>query len=183
MATTLWLVRHGETSANADGVFQGHIDVVLNERGEQQAEAVGRRLSSVRFDAVYASDLQRAARTAEIIVDGRHEVILDSDLREMHYGVLQGTRYHQAPDILEAHGLAESWNSGAFHRKGTAAPGGESLRQFRHRSRRFVQRVDEAHPPDAEHHILVVAHGGKLSVLTTVLLEPPSLQQTFVPIR
>jgi broad specificity phosphatase PhoE len=174
MTTTIWLVRHGETSANADGVFQGHLDVVLNERGEEQARAVGAALSDVRFDAVYASDLQRAARTAELIVDGRHEVVLDPDLREMHYGVLQGTRYHEAPSLLSEHGLSEAWKSGAFHRKGMAAPGGESIRQFRSRSRRFVRRIDEQHPPDDGHHILVVAHGGKLSVLMTVLLDLPA---------
>jgi broad specificity phosphatase PhoE len=178
MATTLWLVRHGETSSNAEGVFQGHLDVVLNERGEQQAAAVGQRLAEVEFDAVYASDLQRAARTAEIIVGERHEVILDPDLREMHYGVLQGARYHDAPTLLSQHGLGDAWTSGDFHRKGTAAPGGESIRQFRSRSRRFVQRIDATHPPDAGHHILVVAHGGKLSVLMTVLLGLPAYSRS-----
>ncbi len=178
MATTLWLVRHGETSANAEGVFQGHLDVVLNQRGEQQAAAVGQQLAKVEFDAVYASDLQRAARTAEIIVAGRHEVVLDPDLREMHYGVLQGARYHDAPTVLSEHGLGDAWTSGEFHRKGTAAPGGETIRQFRSRSRRFVQRIDATHPPDAGHHILVVAHGGKLSVLMTVLLGLPAYNRS-----
>lgn len=174
MATTLWLVRHGETSSNAEGVFQGHLDVVLNERGEKQAAAVGERLANVEFDAVYASDLQRAARTAEIIVAGRDEVILDPDLREMHYGVLQGARYHDAPSLLEQHGLGQAWTSGEFQRKGTAAPGGESIRQFRGRSRRFVQRIDATHSPEAGEHVLIVAHGGKLSVLLTVLLNLPA---------
>lgn len=177
MATTLWLVRHGETSSNAEGVFQGHLDVVLNERGEQQAAAVGVRLAHIRFEAVYASDLQRAARTAEIVVAGRHEVVLDPDLREMHYGVLQGAHYHDAPTLLDEHGLGDAWKSGEFHRKGTAAPGGESIRQFRSRSRRFVQRIDAMHPADAGHNILVVAHGGKLSVLMTVLLGLPTFSR------
>lgn len=174
VATTLWLVRHGETSANADGVFQGHLDVLLNERGELQAAAVGGQLATIDFDAVYASDLQRAARTAEIIVAGRCDVTLDPDLREMHYGILQGTRYHEAPELLDRHGLGDAWKSGEFHRKGTAAPGGESIRQFRSRSRRFVKHIDEAHPPTASHNVLVVAHGGKLSVLMTVLLDLPA---------
>jgi broad specificity phosphatase PhoE len=170
-------VRHGETASNAEGVFQGHLDVVLNQRGEQQAASVGQRLADVNLDAVYASDLQRAARTAEIIVAGRLGVQLDPDLREMHYGVLQGSRYHDAPALLDAHGLSESWNSGDFHRKGTAAPGGESVRQFRARSRRFIQRLDRTHPPNEAHHILIVAHGGQLSVLLTVLLGLPAVSR------
>jgi broad specificity phosphatase PhoE len=177
VTTTLWLVRHGETSSNADGVFQGHLDVGLNQHGEDQAAAVGERLACIDFDAVYASDLQRAARTADIIVGGRCPVTLDPDLREMHYGVLQGVRYHDAPSVLASHGLSDAWNSGEFHRKGMASPGGESLRQFRNRSRRFVERIDRCHPSDAGHNVLIVAHGGKLSVLMTVLLDIPSLSR------
>jgi broad specificity phosphatase PhoE len=173
MALSIWLVRHGETEANAAGVFQGHIDVALNARGEEQAAAVGCHLAEVRFDAVYASDLQRAARTAEIIVAGRHTVVLDPDLREMHYGVLQGARYHEAASILSDHGLAELWSSGELHRRGLAVPGGETLRRFRSRSRRFVDRLEHLHAPDEDYRVLVVAHGGKLAVLLTVLLDLP----------
>src|SRR5688500_18097066 len=125
MALTIWLVRHGETEANASGVFQGHLDVQLNQRGEEQAAAVGRHLAGIAFDAVYASDLQRAARTADLIVGGRNEIVLDPDLREMHYGVLQGRHYHEAAEALEAHGLSELWSSGEMHRRGLAVPGGE----------------------------------------------------------
>jgi broad specificity phosphatase PhoE len=173
MALTIWLVRHGETEANAAGVFQGHIDVALNARGEEQAAAVSRHLARVQFDAVYASDLQRAARTAEIIVAGRQPVVLDPDLREMHYGVLQGARYHEAAEILNLHGLAELWSSGELHRRGLAVPGGESLRRFRSRSRRFVERLEQQHDANNDRNVLVVAHGGKLAVLLTVLLELP----------
>lgn len=173
MALTIWLVRHGETESNAAGMFQGHLDVELNARGEQQAAAVGRYLSGVEFDAVYASDLRRAARTAKIIVGDQLPIVLDPDLREMHYGVLQGVRYHEAADILQEHGLAEVWSSGDLHRRGLALPGGESLRRFRSRSRRFAQRLEETHPLDADQQVLVVAHGGKLAVLLTVLLGLP----------
>jgi broad specificity phosphatase PhoE len=173
MALTIWLVRHGETESNAAGVFQGHLDVALNQRGEAQAAALGRHLADVRFDAVYASDLQRAARTAEIVVDGRNDVVLEPDLREMHYGVLQGARYHEAADILHPHGLAELWSSGELHRRGLAVPGGETPRRFRSRSRRFVERLERRHAADEGHQVLVVAHGGKLAVLLTVLLDLP----------
>jgi broad specificity phosphatase PhoE len=173
MALIIWLVRHGETHSNRDGVFQGHLDIELNERGEEQARRVGEYLAGVRFDAVYASDLQRAAHTARLIAGDCVDVTLDPDLREMHYGVLQGVRYREAHQALEPHGLAEQWSSGEFHRRGLALPGGESLRRFRSRSSRFVGRLERAHPPDEDHQVLVVAHGGKLAVLLTVLLGLP----------
>jgi broad specificity phosphatase PhoE len=49
-------------------------------------------------------------------------------------------------------------------------PDGESLRQFRNRSARFVRRVDAAHLHEPDANVLVVAHGGQLAVLLTVLL-------------
>ena len=101
MTLTLWLVRHGETTSNADGMFQGHLDVGLNQRGEQQARAVGAYFRDRQFDAVFASDLERAARTAQLIVGKGVEVTLDARLREMHYGVLQGVRYIDAAATLE----------------------------------------------------------------------------------
>lgn len=170
----LWLVRHGETGSNAAGIFQGHLDIELNERGEAQAVAVGERLRTIDFKAVFSSDLLRAARTAEIIVDGRYPVIVDPDLREIHYGVLQGVSYSDAGRILEPHGLAEAWESGEIHRGRKALPEGESLRQFRVRSSRFVQRLDSNYGDSPDADVLIVAHGGKLAVLLTVLLGIPA---------
>jgi broad specificity phosphatase PhoE len=172
--TTFWLVRHGETASNAQGVFQGQLDVGLNARGESQADAVAARLANTPLRRVYASDLSRAARTAEIIAAPHGlKVQLDPDLREMHYGVLQGVAYRDAPTILEAHGLADAWGAGLFSRRGIAPPGGESARQLRNRAARFVRRMADEHPPTSGDHILVVAHGGLLRVLTTVLLGLP----------
>lgn len=169
----LWLVRHGETTSNAGGVFQGHLDVELNERGVVQARAVGRCLASVEFAAIYASDLQRAARTADLIA-GERPVILDPKLREMHYGVLQGVPYSDAAEVLRPHGLHEAWLAGDIHRGRHALPQGESLQQFRRRAARFVEALDRNFLERADANILVVAHGGQLAVLLTVLLGMPA---------
>lgn len=172
MALTIWLVRHGETASNADGMFQGHLDTPLNERGESQAREVGCYLTDVTFDAVYASDLERAARTAELIVNGRQTIVLDADLREMNYGVLQGVRYIDAESTLRSHGMAEAWATGEVQRRGMALPGGESQRRFRVRSKRFVAMLERIHG-SGDRSVLVVAHGGKLATLLTVLLDLP----------
>jgi broad specificity phosphatase PhoE len=63
----LIFIRHGETEWNASLRYQGHMNIPLNERGRSQARAAAARLASYRPAALYASDLARAAETAEII--------------------------------------------------------------------------------------------------------------------
>ncbi|XP_020517632.1 phosphoglycerate mutase-like protein 4 isoform X4 [Amborella trichopoda] len=68
--TEIVVVRHGETTWNASGRIQGHLDVELNEVGLQQAIAVAERLSKEsEIAAVYSSDLKRAFDTAKIIAE------------------------------------------------------------------------------------------------------------------
>jgi broad specificity phosphatase PhoE len=175
---TVWLVRHGETDSNADGIFQGQLDVPLNARGELQARAVAERLAGVTFDAIYASDLQRAARTAELMAEP-HDlcVTLDRDLRERHYGTLQGARYDQARELLAALGMTSAGEGGV----GSATlPGGETLVALRRRARSFSRRLRETHPPEAGQTVLIVSHGGLLRVLLTAMLDlPAAARQRF----
>jgi 2,3-bisphosphoglycerate-dependent phosphoglycerate mutase len=94
----LWLIRHGETTWNAEGRIQGQTDARLSELGIRQAKALAKRLSDRKFDAVYSSDSGRAIQTANIIFPGQN-LCLDARLREMHYGVLEGkTRAEFSPD-------------------------------------------------------------------------------------
>lgn len=70
MKTTVIIVRHGQSTSNAQRIIQGHHDTaVLTELGEQQARTVGKTLDSLSLDAVYASPLKRARRTCELIVE------------------------------------------------------------------------------------------------------------------
>ena len=90
-ATTLVLVRHGETAWNAEGRIQGHLDIPLNEIGLAQAAAVGTHLRAENFDAIYSSDLLRAYRTASpVVANPETDIVRDERLRERHLGVLHG---------------------------------------------------------------------------------------------
>lgn len=172
----MYLVRHGETQSNLERVFQGHIDTHLTERGVEQAQCVGEWLNSMNFDAMYSSDLARAANTARAVASSRNgaEIVFDKDLREMHYGVLQGVPIADFAKVLEPYGVASEWGNGAFSVKGVAPPGGESIRSLRNRVTRFVARVEAEFPPEEQHSVLVVTHGGFLRVMMTVLLELPT---------
>lgn len=173
MPTKIWLIRHGETQSNLDRVFQGHLDTPLTERGYQQARAVGAALKGVDFDAVYSSDLTRAAETARSIVPNRNDVVLDERLRELNYGVLQGVAIDRFRDVLAVHGVAESWGPGVFSQNGMAPPEGESISDLRQRLENFTSDLFAAHPGEREQQVLLVAHGGTLRVLMTLLLDLP----------
>jgi probable phosphoglycerate mutase len=82
-------VRHGQSTWNADGRWQGQADPPLSELGIAQAEAAARAVDGV--DAIWASDLVRARRTASILAAPRGlDVVADARLRERDAGEWTG---------------------------------------------------------------------------------------------
>lgn len=89
----IYVIRHGQTLFNYLKRVQGWSDSPLTDLGILQAEAVGKHLSSVSFDAIYTSDLKRAVDTAKIISDKQSTEIsiqISSLLREAYYGGFEG---------------------------------------------------------------------------------------------
>ena len=71
MATRVIIVRHGQSTYNAQKIIQGRCnESVLTDKGIKDAQLVGKALSSLQIDAFYCSPLQRAKQTAEIILSG-----------------------------------------------------------------------------------------------------------------
>jgi len=89
MFPCVYLVRHGETEWSASGKHTGRTDIPLTAVGERKAEALGGRLEGVKFERVFASPLQRAARTCALAGFG-DAVKLDPDLLEWNYGDYEG---------------------------------------------------------------------------------------------
>ena len=98
MSRVLVLLRHGESTANADDVFGGWLDFPLTNRGRDQAAAAGRLIRDAGIDpgAVHTSLLTRAIDTADIVVaearSGNPPIRRSWRLNERHYGALQGRR-------------------------------------------------------------------------------------------
>ena len=164
--TRLVMVRHGETAWNAEGRIQGHIDVALNELGEAQAEALGKRLACEHFDAVYASDLQRAYRTAcPAVREPGRSIVTDRRLRERHLGVLQGLTGGEA---RAGHPVA--WEAFKSRQPDLPLEGGESLSEFSYRVVAFLEDMLGQH---AGNRILAVTHGGVLDAAYRHALRMP----------
>jgi broad specificity phosphatase PhoE len=170
---TVYYIRHGETSWNAEGRLQGAQDIALNGRGRQQATHAGRILAGlIARDGhdkaalpFVSSPLGRARSTMELMrrvlelpVD---DYSLDNRLREIGYGVWEGstlTEMQVADPELYARRLTAKW---------TLAPeGGETYASVQLRMRNWYDSllVDT----------VAVAHGGTVRALMVALgLETP----------
>ena len=101
---TLVLLRHGESTWNAENLFTGWVDVPLSEKGQAEAKRSGELLreSGVLPEVLHTSLLRRAISTANIALDvaDRHWIPVRRDwrLNERHYGALQGKNKKQTLD-------------------------------------------------------------------------------------
>jgi len=101
------LIRHGETTANADDIIAGVTDVPLTTRGRQQARDLSRR----RWDspiALFASPMSRAQDTCRLAFQGR-EFTLHEGLRERDWGVFEGRPLSEQPNRYATPQSGESW--------------------------------------------------------------------------
>jgi 2,3-bisphosphoglycerate-dependent phosphoglycerate mutase len=172
--TTLFFVRHGQTSWNAEGRLQGHLDSTLSRTGRSQARALGRRLVHERAHALYSSDLGRAKETAELIARATgHAVEVDARLRERGLGVLEGLTREEARGRHP--GVWEQYLDGPAD---YVVPEGESSEGRQQRVLAACADIVRRHMGE---RVVVVTHGGVLDgVLRHCLLLPLDGPRTFV---
>jgi len=154
----LIFVRHGETESNAERRYMGHEDSPLSALGRAQAAAVASRLAREDIDAIYSSDLGRAAATADAIAEacGLRRT-LDERLRERHAGVFQGLRLSKAQEMYPEHFAAQRQPS-----ETCSIPGGESALQLQARFTPFLEEICCTHIGGIA---AVVTHGGLIRTL------------------
>lgn len=167
----LTLVRHGQSTANRDGILQGQYDAPLSELGRRQANQLGTwfRERAMVWDAVYCSPLLRAQDTARIITEhlGSPAPVEEPDLAEIHAGEMQGKT---GTELRREH--ASFYTRGIDGLGDYAEFGGESYDAVQLRVQRFIARLSERHRAK-EHHILIVSHGGLMFQLTKALICQP----------
>jgi 2,3-bisphosphoglycerate-dependent phosphoglycerate mutase len=142
----LWLVRHGETPANRDGVLAGWTDVPLTETGQAQARALRPVLTAQVFTSAWSSDLDRTMTTARLAYG---ETKADRRLRELHFGELEGQPWRE----IDARHMTALMALDDF-----VAPGGESLADLRLRVLSFVDELDPGRH-------LIFTHGVVIALL------------------
>ncbi len=119
---------HGSTPDNEKGIASGWNDPGLSELGKQQSLELKKLIRNKRFDAVFCSDLKRAAETAEIVFGKGADIIRDKRLKECDYGKLTGHKSTEVDSISEKH-------------IGKPFPKGESYKDVETRMRDFLEHL------------------------------------------
>lgn len=167
----VYVIRHGETSANVSGVFQGRLDTELLESGRALASAVGQALAGVRFDAAFASPLSRSQVTARALLDasgnGDVPVSIDERLYEISVGECEGKHFRPGEcevDEVYLHGYFDD----PLHFDGF--PGGESTREVCERTQAFLKELSSRDYDT----VLVSTHGFALRAMLNMVYDDPS---------
>ncbi|MBC7333975.1 MAG: alpha-ribazole phosphatase [Actinobacteria bacterium] len=167
MSVKLFLIRHGQTIWNAEGKYQGDVDVELTNFGIKQAKLMAKYLSRVHFSSIYSSPLRRALDTARIIAKGRkREVIIRENLKELNFGKWEGLKFDE---ISKFYGSEyKKWLDNPFK---NTPPGGESFSSLTERSSKEIHRIIDENEDGS--NVAVVTHGGVITSLLIFWLKIP----------
>jgi probable phosphoglycerate mutase len=142
----LWLIRHGETTWNEEGLISGWSDPPLTEQGREQARALRAVFQGGAYAGVWSSDLQRAVQTAELAWG---QPTQDPRIRELNFGDLEAQNWLTMDD---------GWKVALLNFEGFQAPGGEHVDDFRSRVFAFFDTLG------AGIHLIFV-HGGLIRMV------------------
>lgn len=154
----LLLIRHGQSTANASGIWQGKLDFPLSDFGRRQARSAGTALASERLDAFYSSPLSRAFETARLVAEEagfRGNITPVEGLIERGGGAFEGNtwpeREREMPDLVEKFRSVEE-------EEGWRVIGAETDEEILRRFAPAISEILSRH--DAGSRIVVVTHGG-----------------------
>ena len=156
----LYLIRHGQSEANALKVYSGWAEYSLTPLGEQQALRTGELVKNIAFDRIISSDLLRARQTAALVFPGR-TIEINSDIREVNL-----TRIAGQP-IAEIKARLRAVSDKSLKEYDYSVLGCESVDHFMARIAHFLDGLDKSSPE----RIAVVAHNGALRAMAAHVLE------------
>lgn len=156
----LFIARHGSTLEKEQGLLQGHIPGTLSPTGKREVRALARALRYEAFDAIYSSDLARAADTAKEVARFHPDTPLHftPELRERNLGIFEGKKKAEV-------GWEKTSEDYRYPR------GGESIDNAYRRAEKFLERLLEKHVKDT---VLLVAHQDiNFALVAAATGEPP----------
>src|SRR5882757_9565496 len=175
MIKTLYIVRHGQTDLNKQGIVQGRgRDTDLNDEGRKQANLFFNAYRSVPFDKIYISALRRTQQSIQQFIDLGIPYEKLSGLDELAWGIHEGqpaTTENKAAFLQ----LMRDWMDGKLDSK---FEGGESPNEVKARQQEAL-KVIMSHPE--EKTVLICMHGRAMRLLLCLLTEKPLTEMDTFP--
>lgn len=172
---TLYIVRHGQTDLNKQGIVQGRgKDTDLNDEGRRQASQFYEAYKSVPFDKIYISELKRTQQSIQQFIDLGIPYQKLAGLDELAWGVYEGqpaTTENKAAFL----DLMRNWLDGNLDVK---FEGGESPNEVKERQ---LQALETIMAHTEEKNVLICMHGRALRLLMCVLTGLPLTQMDSFP--
>ena len=164
----IYVIRHGETNANKEGVLQGASNWPLNDFGIKLAEITGNNMRNIKFDACFSSPLDRAKQTAQIILknSGNEDVEIQYDKRiqELNMGIYEGKKIEPGQkEVSVIKLLLFKYNAflcGRFK-------GGETARELCKRTQEFLKELSTKNYET----VLVSTHGCAMRAMLNMLYD------------
>ncbi|MTV81711.1 histidine phosphatase family protein [Secundilactobacillus folii] len=178
---TVYLVRHGSTMLNAFNRMQGWIDSDLSDEGIKQAKTAAEKLQGINFDRAFSSDLGRAVKTRNIILEELHQNPMElgsfPEFREVNFGFFEGLNSddiwagiaapygkHSQGDLLAINGMQTVRDA---MKESDPSHTAESYEEVLVRLREGFQALREDCQPGEK--VLVVSHGTLIRTLADYL--------------
>lgn len=163
----LILVRHGESVANRQSIYQGQTyDTPLTALGKRQIRVLSKHLRNCKIDTIYTSPLKRALETARIIAAGFDTpIITDKNLLEIDHGDWEGKTKEEVKRLYPK--ILNLWKQAPEE---VVMPNGESLADVQKRIHRFLHNLKQTNRAGT---FLIVAHDTVLRIMIAEVLSLP----------
>lgn len=163
MKRELYIIRHGETDFNIQGIVQGRgVDTSLNETGKKQAQLFYNAFQHEGFEIIFSSSLKRTHETVAPFVNDGIEWEEFSELDEINWGIFEGKRATR--DFKhEYYELLKHWEAGVFTAR---IENGESPLEVKTRQQKFIRLWEMR----KEKKTLMCMHGRALRILLAWLV-------------
>lgn len=165
-AKKIYLIRHGQTKFNEQGVVQGRgVDASLNDLGKKQAEMFYQAYKDVPFEMVYTSTLKRTKESVEGFLNDNIPHEIHPGLDEISWGKHEGARASEERNRYFRN-IVTQWRQGNTNIK---IGGGESPDDVAERQLPVIDRIISS----SEELILICMHGRALKILVSQMLNKP----------
>lgn len=162
--TTVYLVRHCESTGNVGRRIQGRTDCDISDNGKLQLENLKARMADLPIDIIYSSPLKRAQLTAQAIRGDRDiEIRVDDDLQEMSFGVAEDKTWEEIGTMLP--GTWEDWRHSPYT---VRFPNGETFKDVEGRIVAAVEKIVRENPGK---YIAIASHATPIRVFARYVLE------------